>query len=146
MRSLRPRVSCLATLLTALVAGWAFAPDAAAQCPPVNGLPAQCHTLITVHEFNVNVAYTGAPPYEIDGAGNLKVDTLVGVSNVSTEPLRALRVKGLTPIFDFDGSGVDTFGVVGNPLDTTGYGGPNAFFTDISADKTAGTVNFIVPI
>jgi len=44
----------------------------------------------------------------------------------------------------FDGDGIDTFaGATGNATDTSGYGGPNSFFNNISGNQQAGTVNFI---
>ncbi|MBV8818394.1 MAG: hypothetical protein JO022_08570, partial [Acidobacteriaceae bacterium] len=46
----------------------------------------------------------------------------------------------------FDGDGIVTYGAPGNPRDNTGYGGPNAYFTDINGAATSGTVNFITPI
>ncbi|MDP9052557.1 MAG: DUF5305 domain-containing protein [Acidobacteriota bacterium] len=49
-------------------------------------------------------------------------------------------------IFGFESDGIDTFGAPGNGTDTTGYGGPDAFFSAINGGATSGTVNFITPI
>jgi hypothetical protein len=49
-------------------------------------------------------------------------------------------------IFGFDGDGIVAYGLPGNGLDSTGYGGPNAYFTNINASATTGVVNFITPI
>jgi hypothetical protein len=55
-------------------------------------------------------------------------------------------LKSGLAIFSFDGDGIVAYGIPGNPRDSTGYGGPNVYFTNISADLTTGTANFIVPI
>jgi hypothetical protein len=41
----------------------------------------------------------------------------------------------------FDGDGIDVFGAPGNTIDTTGYGGPNTFFTNVTPSSI--DVNFI---
>src|SRR5262249_39711981 len=123
-----------------LVAGLAlWTPLAKAQCPPV-GVDTGCGLVITVTDTGATVSVTGQPPYD-----DIE-DTLIGVVNNSKLPIKALRLKSGTDAFGFDGDGIDTFGIPGNAMDNTGYGGPNAYFTNISSDLTTGTVNFIVPI
>ena len=108
-------------------------------CPPV-GNDTDCGTIITISDSGVSVSSTGQGPY--DGIE----DTLVGVVNTSSLPIHALGLKSGQTIFGFDGDGIVTYGVPGNSLDSTGYGGPNAYFTDIDPALKSGTVNFITPI
>jgi hypothetical protein len=108
-------------------------------CPPV-GLDTTCGTIITITDTGATVTFTGQPPY--DGIE----DTLVGVVNNSSQPVRALGLRSVQSIFGFDGDGIVTFGIPGNGLDNTGYGGPNAYFTNINPSLTVGTVNFITQI
>jgi len=117
---------------------------ARAQCPAV-GADTTCGVIITVTDAGATVSFTGQGPFDGDD------DTMVGVINNSSRPIRSLRLSAPVDvtgnsIFAFDGDGVVTFGIAGNALDDTGYGGPNAYYTDISDDTTSGTVNFITPI
>jgi hypothetical protein len=115
---------------------------AAGECPPV-GLDTDCGTLITITNAGGTATATGQPPY--DGSE----DTLIGVRNLSSMPISSFGLSSpgaVIPPFSFDGDGIDTFGIAGNASDNTGYGGPNAFFTNISVDQDSGTVNFITPI
>ena len=74
-------------------------------------------------------------------------DTLVGVVNNSSQPIRALGLRAFNlPIFAFDGDGLVDFGIPGNFRDPTGYGGPNAYFSNTFPNPTSGVVNFIAPI
>ena len=109
-------------------------------CPPV-GADTDCGTILTISDNNaITITRTGQGPYDqIE-------DTLIGVVNNSSHPLRALGLSSSLPIFGFDGDGIDAFGIPGNPFDFTGYGGPNAFFTDFGPSRTSGTVNFVTPI
>ena len=81
-------------------------------------------------------------PY--DGAD----DTYLGVVNNSGSTINSFTVSSSTAdIFGFDGDGIDAYGAVenaGNP-DTTGYGGPNGYFTGITniGGVESGTVNFL---
>jgi PEP-CTERM motif-containing protein len=138
------------TMLTALALGAGGAQ--ATVCPAVGsdsgpGNPTNCGALITFNaNGSVTTTLTGNPPY--DGIE----DTSVGVINNSSSPVTSIALTQTgsgTPIFSFDGDGIDTFisgaPAAGNP-DTTGYGGPHGFFTGINGALTAGTVNFSVPI
>jgi len=113
--------------------------EANAQCPAV-GADSTCGTIITISDTGATVTSTGQPPY--DGIE----DTLVGVVNNSRLPVSAMGLKSALSIFGFDGDGIVAYGIPGNPQDPSGYGGPNAYFTNISADLKSGTVNFITPI
>ncbi len=98
-------------------------------------------------------------------------DTYVGVINNYSGPISSLALTGALgeDIFGFDGDGVDTYGATGlNPVpnyesspplwlpnakDTSygGYGGANAYFTNINTSTLyttgeTGIVNFITPI
>ena len=113
---------------------------ATAQVCPSVGQDTGCGTIITITDTGATVSSTGQPPY--DGIE----DTLVGVVNNSSQPVRTLGLRSALSIFDFDGDGIVTYGIPGNSFDSTGYGGPNAYFTNISGDLKTGTINFIVPI
>lgn len=111
-----------------------------AQCPPV-GADTGCGAIITVTDAGASVSYSGQGPY--DGSD----DTLIGIINNSTRmPISSVKLQSGDAAFAFDGDGIDTYGIPGNGMDNTGYGGPNAYFSDISPDQTTGTVHFIVPI
>jgi hypothetical protein len=73
-------------------------------------------------------------------------DTYIGVINNFSSPISSLTLTTAAGAFGFDGDGIVTFGAPGNPMDPTGYGGPNAFFTNFTPNGTTGTVNFIKPI
>lgn len=115
-------------------------PSAQAQCPAY-GNDSTCGVVITITDAGTTVTQTGQGPY--DGID----DTLVGIVNNSTKRSIPLVVLSSSyDIFGFDGDGVDTYGAPGNALDSTGYGGPNTYFTNISSDYTTGTVNFVTPL
>ncbi|HEY1580434.1 MAG TPA: hypothetical protein VGF82_25515 [Terracidiphilus sp.] len=113
---------------------------ASAQVCPAVGNDNNCGIIITITDTDATVTVTGQGPY--DGAD----DTLIGVVNNGRVPISTLRLNSTLPIFGFDGDGIVAFGISGNAKDTTGYGGPNAFFTNINSAQTQGDVNFIVPI
>jgi hypothetical protein len=132
-------MSCTARSMILILGAFTLQGYASAQCPAV-GNDTGCGIIITVTNQGATVSQTGQGPY--DGIE----DTLVGVVNNSRLPVSSLRLKSGMRIFGFDGDGIDTYGIAGNGNDGTGYGGPNAYFTDISADQATGTVKFIVPI
>ena len=105
------------------------------ECPAV-GADSSCALLINLTDDGPQVlADATQGPY--DGAD----DTLVGVVNNSSASVSSLPLSSSTlPIFGFDGDGLCTYIAVcsGNTVDTTGYGGPNSYFTDISADTISG--------
>jgi hypothetical protein len=111
-------------------------------CPPV-GIDTDCGTILTINDRSpIAITFTGQGPYDD------VEDTLIGVINNSRSPIQTLGLSSAADICGFDGDGISSarFGIPGNSHDPTGYGGPNAFFTNINATKTACTVNFITPI
>jgi hypothetical protein len=110
------------------------------QCPAY-GYDSGCGTVITITATNgVQIVQTGQGPYE--GSD----DTLVGIVNNSNVPISSIVLTSPNNIFGFDGDGIDTYGAPGNAMDTTGYGGPNSYFTNINPSQTSGTVNFVTPL
>ncbi len=112
---------------------------AAGVCPAVND-DTTCGSVITITDSGTTVVQTGQGPYD----GN--DDTLVGVINKSSRPVSSIALASTLGIFGFDGDGLVAFGIAGNALDPTGYGGPDAYYTGISPDLTKGTVKFVTPI
>jgi hypothetical protein len=99
----------------------------------------------------LNPAYSSNPgPY--DGSD----DTYIGVVNDSSKPISSIFLKSSSglDIGGFEGDGIDVspnptsglpgLGIPNNPKDSTGYGGPDAFFTNNMGISL--TVNFITPI
>jgi hypothetical protein len=80
-------------------------------------------------------------------------DSLIGVVNNSGQTLSSFTLSGPGDPFAFDIDGIDVYvcvpsdcsspgsSIPNNSDDSTGYGGPLAFFTNISSDQTSGTVN-----
>jgi PEP-CTERM motif len=88
---------------------------------------------------------SGAHPY--DGSD----DVYFGVINNSSAPISKFNISSTSspPIAEFDGDGINTslyLNIPNNAMDTSGYGGPNAFFTNIATNLESLTVNFITPI
>lgn len=75
-------------------------------------------------------------------------DTLCAVQNNSTKSIKSLPLAGIQDIFGFDGDGIDsvTPHPAGAPFGPTGYEGPGTSFSNISADRRSGRVNFNPPI
>ena len=93
--------------------------------------------LITFSDSGVttmlNPVYTTNPgPY--DGSD----DTYFGVINNSSSAITHFVLSSATlDIAGFDGDGINAssyLNIPNNPSDTSGYGGPNAFFTNIAAN------------
>jgi hypothetical protein len=128
-------------IATALAVGL-FVPIVAfgATCPTLNNGFTGCNEVITADSAGVfSIAVTNSSPY--DGSD----DNYIGFQNNSSMSVSSITLNGNgTDIFGFDGDGINTFGIAGNAQDPSGYGGPNAFFTNIVGDT--GTVNFITPI
>jgi hypothetical protein len=124
--------------LTATLAAVAPA-DAGSVCPAL-GDDTDCGAIITITNTGSSISFTGQGPY--DGID----DTMVGVVNNSNQPIYAMGLTSTANIFGFDGDGIDTYGAPGNSQDGTGYGGPDAHYSNINAGATAGVVNFNTPI
>src|SRR5437879_6428000 len=120
-----------------------------AQCPAV-GADTGCGTVITITDTGAKVSHTGQGPYD-----NIE-DTLVGMINNSSQPIHAMQLRSAFLIFALDGDGIcgaDPFTgqpfnprPPGCPFGPTGYEGPGVSFSDMSPDKTSGTVNFSVGV
>lgn len=108
-------------------------------CPSV-GADSGCGVTIAVGQTGATVVASGQPPYD-----SIE-DTLIGVVNNSTTPISSLGLRSGTNIFGFDGDGITTYGIPGNSRDSSGYGGPNAYFNNIANAGLQGVVNFINPI
>jgi hypothetical protein len=116
-------------------------------CPAVGQATAGCDLVIT---FNADgsVATTAGPSAGIaTGTYDGSDDTLIGVVNNSGSTITSFNLSAATDIFGFDGDGIDGYSsdgvsATGNNPDGSGYGGPDAYFTNVSGDKTSGTVNF----
>ena len=134
-------------IVAALVVGLAgpCALHAASLCPSLGDATAGCDLIITVTDSGTTV--TPGPSYLLsNGTYDGSDDTLVGIMNSSSKALSSINLSSTTDIFGFDGDGIDTFGAASNASDTSGYGGPNSYFTMINSSFTAGTVNFLVPL
>jgi len=96
----------------------------------------------------LNTTY-GLTTYADQGPYEGSDDTYVAVINKSSSTLSSFTLTGpvnpSTPLFGFDGDGINLYAptIPNNANDTTGYGGPQAWFTGISLDQYTGTVNFI---
>lgn len=119
----------------------------AAQCPAI-GNDTTCGFVITVTDAGVAISATGQPTYNSPSeGGDFSVGTLIGVINNSATPLSTLGLSSPLQVFYFTHNGIDNYnGVQGNGLDQTGYGGPNAYFSDTDTLRQNGTVHFITPI
>ena len=111
-----------------------------AQCGAY-GAATDCTTLITVNSSGTLSVVGGPGGTTYDGAD----DQLVGFTNNWTKPISSITLDGGSgnAIFGFESDGIDTYGAPGNTTDTTGYGGPDAYFSNISTDGTMGVVNFV---
>ena len=133
--------------LSATLAGAASAAAPAppfTQCPPV-GADTSCALLIHI-DSSGGVGVFGDPS---QGPYDSVEDTMVGVQNDSGTSIASIPLSSTTgkALFGFDGDGLCTFlADPGCPFGATGYEGPGVSFTNISADFTAGTVNFSPPI
>jgi hypothetical protein len=101
-----------------------------------------CNDIINISPTNVvTVVNSGGTVNSNPYDGN--DDQYVGVTNNSSVAITSLTLTGPADLFGFDGDGIDTDGISSNVSDSSGYGGPNAFFTGINGNKSVGTVNFI---
>ena len=142
--SWRPSRSFAVVILLAATA--LLASDAHAQCPAV-GADTLCGIVITITDQGSAISFTGQPPYS-DGSlgGGNYTDTLIGVINNSSVPISSIGLSSPQTIFNFTHNGIDSFGIPGNGMDQSGYGGPNAYFSGIDVASQNGLVNFLAPI
>ncbi len=135
--------------MTLAIAGWlgtAAIPAHAALTQsgvcPAAGVATDCNLLV-IFGSGGSISTSTGPQTNYDGVE----DALIGVVNNSGKVLTSFNVSGSgsIPLFGFDGDGIDGH-VVGAPItgnpDTSGYGGPLGYFTNISSTMNSGTVNF----
>ncbi len=130
----------ISALMLALVASVAMETASATPniCPNI-GADTNCGFIITVNpNQTLGIASTG------QGAYDSSDDTLIGIINNSTGTINSVNLTG-NYIFGFEGDGISNsfYNAPGNSQDTTGYGGPDTYFTKISANFDSGTANFI---
>ena len=98
-----------------------------------------CNLVIT---FNADGSITTTVPVGATTNYDNVEDALIGVINHTGHALTSFGISG-PGIFGFDDDGIDTFTIIGpvagNP-DTTGYGGPDGFFSNVVGNS--GIVNF----
>ena len=132
-------------LCAVLLAG-AFTSAAAIgqSCPAAGSAPGCDSTIVINPNGSLTItAVPGSTPYD----GN--DDNLVGILNSSGHSVSSINLMGSGNgggLFAFDGDGIDGYTAGSNTTDTTGYGGPLAFFTNITTTSVlddTGTVNFI---
>jgi hypothetical protein len=105
-----------------------------------SGSATDCNLFVT---FNANgsIATTNGPQVDYEGVE----DALIGVTNHTASTISSFNISA-PGIFGFEGDGIETYVsnhlplVAGNP-DASGYGGPQAYFTNINGNT--GTVNFV---
>ncbi|MEG9434674.1 PEP-CTERM sorting domain-containing protein [Edaphobacter sp. HDX4] len=133
-------------LISTLALGIAVPSALAAPLCPAVGVATDCNIVLTVGADGSLASSAGA---SLRSTYDGSEDVIIGVLNNSDSPISSLSLSATgVPIFAFDGDGIDTFGIVKNPgnPDTTGYGGPNAYFTNVAPNYASGVVNFITPI
>jgi PEP-CTERM motif len=133
--------------ITAALALGIFVPSVLhAQCPTnIGDATLGCDLVITVTNSGFTVANgpsSGLGGGTYDGSD----DTLIGIINNSSSPLSSINLASSTDIYGFDGDGIDTFGAPSNTSDTSGYGGPDTFYTNINSTDTSGTVDFVTAL
>jgi hypothetical protein len=139
-------------MATTMAAGAAFAvaPTAAeaAICPSTlntGSNPNNCNLTINfTASGGITTTIQSGATTNYDGVE----DALIGVNNQSGHTITSFKISG-SGIFGFDGDGIGIYPTTGGPATGTNasdtsngkYGGPDAFFTNISGNT--GTVNFI---
>jgi hypothetical protein len=113
--------------------------SAASLCPAY-GIASDCNIVLTIGPGGTLTTSAGASVSSTyDGAD----DVLIGVINNSGVSVSSLYLSAPgIDIFGFDGDGIDTYGAPTDPSDTSGYGGPDSYFSNISSGYDSGTVNF----
>jgi PEP-CTERM motif len=109
-----------------------------------SGSATDCNGLITFGANNA-ISTSFGPQTNYD---NIE-DALIGIVNNSGGTLTTFNLTCTNGCFGFDGDGIDLYQGTGtgsiphNANDTTGYGGPRVFFTNIAGNNNSGTVNII---
>lgn len=86
--------------------------------------------------------YTDATGQAVFGGDD---DYLVGVVNNTTNPISQVNLDSTAGLLNFDGDGLDQYGIIPNSFDVTGDGGNNVYFTNITGDGT-GAVKLFNPV
>jgi PEP-CTERM motif len=108
------------------------------------GSATDCNALITFGASGA-ISTSFGPQVNYDSTD----DALIGIANNSGGTLTSFNLTCTNDCFGFDGDGIDFYQGHGsgsipfNANDTTGYGGPLAFFTNIAANGNSGIVNII---
>ena len=117
-------------------------------CPAVGDAADGCDLVITFLA-NGGITTTEGASYSLGGGTyDGSDDTLIGVVNDTSSVITSFALASASQkIFGFDGDGIDGYNgdsvtATGNNLDPTGYGGPDAYYTNISSNDESGTVNF----
>ena len=107
----------------------------AATFPPYGADPSANIVITYNPNGSITTVNNGYPPYD-----NIE-DSYIGIVNNSHSTVNSLNLSSSQNIGGFDGDGIDTYGAPGNSMDTTGYGGPQTYFTNNTG--TSLTANFI---
>jgi hypothetical protein len=137
----------LASTAIAAVAAFSINPALADQAlgtfPNVDQNTNGPSVIITFNPDGSATTTAGGSTGPYDGAD----DTFIGVINNSPNTINSFNVSAAgTDIFGFDGDGIDApqyLNITPNAQDSSGYGGPDGYFTNIDAQLDGGTVNFI---
>jgi len=109
-----------------------------------SGSATDCNGLITFGANNA-ISTSFGPQTNYDSIE----DALIGIVNNSGGTLTTFNLTCTNGCFGFDGDGIDLYQGTGtatipnNAQDTTGYGGPLVFFSNVAANDDSGTVNII---
>ena len=116
------------------------------QCPAV-GLDTSCRILIVIDATGAQRILTDA---SVSATFDGNDDTLIGVVNMSPNPVSSIPLTAATDIFGFDGDGVCAASIVPHPaacpFGPTGYEGPGVSFASITNNNMTGVVNFNPPL
>jgi hypothetical protein len=138
MKILSIAVACLALAVPSAMYGSSI-------CPAYGDATAGCDILITVTNSGTTIS-NGPSSGLASGTYDGSDDTLIGITNNSSSKLSSINLSSIYDVFGFDGDGIDTYGAPGNSSDTSGYGGPDSYFTGINSSYTAGTVDFVTAL
>lgn len=128
-----------------LLAGAFASASAVAQvptCPAGGSATLGCNSTIVIGPGGTLTIAAGPSGTPYDGSD----DNLVGILNNSGGTVTSIGLSGSGNgggLFAFDGDGIDGYITGSNTTDLSGYGGPLAYFSNISTDLTTGDVNFI---
>jgi hypothetical protein len=119
-------------------------------CPAVGEATAGCDLVITFNADGSITTTAGASAGIAGGTYDGTEDTLIGVVNNTANVITSFNLSSTQDIFGFDGDGIDGYANDGvtensNNPDTSGYGGPDGYFTNITSNAgvNTGTVNFL---